>query len=330
MQINRSNDGKWIVKKRKDTHPSYQPALEKYLNVIEPFFSRAKEKSEFEFILTLLRVKGSSGPGWDTFETLQKAHKAFYQISKKFRNDDFIETQYSLLLYGLIIEASEPYEILANLINIIKGDRFLAITYYPDHLDGHGKKRSQSPADKIEQVKKMAKSVSLRLDIFDEFFDNKLRNSIFHSDYTIAGNEVRIMSPRKTYSRNEWHTLINSAFAYLEALEIIHQFYISGYKTPELIKPHPEFSHDPKEMCLTIVRKGHGLIGLKDNFTKEELSRGHIPHQIGRFMPYEERLISNKGIYLLPRNRVERINKILSKLPAFFGRFIVKKIDKHF
>ena len=287
MKIDRDDNGKWIVKEAKGTHASYSPAIEKYLNIIEPFFSQAKQKCEFEFILSLLRVKGLSGPGWDTFETLQEAHKAFYKISKKFHNDNFVETQYSLLLYGLILEASEPYEIFANLINVIDGNRFVVKTYYPDYTDGKGKTRSQSPADKIAQLKKMAKKVKLKLDIFDEFFDNKLRNSIFHSDYTISDNEIRIMHPQKIYTRDEWHTLINRALAYLEALTIVHRFHISEYKTPQSIKPHPDFSHDPKEMCITIIRKDYGLIGLKDNFTKEEIKQGHIPHQIGRFMPYE-------------------------------------------
>jgi hypothetical protein len=329
MQINCDDNGKLTVKGVKNTHASYLPALEKYLNTIEPFFSLAKQKCEFEFIFSLLRFKGLSGPGWDTFETLQEAHKAFYKISKKFHNNNFIETQYSLLLYGLILEASELYEILANLINVIDGNRFIVKTYYPDYTDDKGKTRSQSPADKMAQLKKMAKKVKLELDIFDEFFDNRLRNSIFHSDYTIWGNEVRIMHPRKIYTRDEWHTLINRALAYLGAFTIIHKFHISEYKTPQLVKPHPDFSHDQNEMCITIVRKGHGLIGLKDNFTKEEIKQGHIPHRMGRFMPYEQKLIQ-KGVYLLPRNRIERINKISSKLPPFISRFIFKKFSKYF
>ena len=330
MQIYRDeDDGRWTVKEDKSTHASYRPAAEKYLNTLDPLFSQAKQKCEFEFICTLLRVRGVEGPGWDTFETLQEAHKTFYKISKKFRNDNFVTTQYSLLLYGLILEASEPYELLANLINVIDGSRYSAGTHYPDYIDQNGKARSQSPADKMAQLKKKAKKVKLKIDIFDEFFDNKLRNSIFHSDYTISGNEVRIMHPEKIYARDEWLTLINRALSYLEALTMVYQFNISEYKTPKIIKPHPEFSADLKEMCITIVRKGHGLIGLKDNFTPEEIKLGHIPHQIGRFMPYEQKLIE-KGECLLPNNRIERINKILAKLPPFVSRFIVKRISKYF
>lgn len=148
MHIDRDDNGKWTVKEAKNTHASYCPALEKYLNTIEPFFSLAKQKCEFEFIRSLLRVKGISGPGWDAFETLQEARKAFYKISKKFHNDDFIETQYALLLYGLILEASEPYEILANLINVIDGKRFSVETHYPDHIYGEGRRQPKSPKKK--------------------------------------------------------------------------------------------------------------------------------------------------------------------------------------
>ncbi len=329
MKIERNDNGKWTVKAIKKSHPSYRQSIEKYINIIELYYSQAKHKCEFEFILTLLRFKGASGPGWDPFETLQDAHKAFYKISRKFRSDRFINKQYSLLLYGLIIEASEPYEILANLINIIDGDRYLAKTHFPDYTDSHGRIRSQSPADKIAQLKKKAKNIKLKLDIFDEFFDNKLRNSIFHSDYTISGNEVRLLNPIKIYLRDEWHTLINRSLAYLEALTIVHYFYISEYKIPQLVKPHPDFSSDPKDICITIIRKGYGLVGLKDNFTEKEIKNGHIPHRIGRFMPYEQELIE-RGIISLPKNRVKRINKILSIFPSFISRFIVKRIKKYF
>ncbi|MBI3956444.1 MAG: hypothetical protein HY340_00440 [Candidatus Kerfeldbacteria bacterium] len=329
MQVHRDEkSGRWIVGKVKNSHASYLPAFEKYLNTFDPFFVEAKKKSEFEFILTLLRVRGLSGPGWDTLETLEEAHKTFYKISKKFNDDNFIVSQYSLFLYGLILEASEPYEMFANLINIIKGDRFQAITFFPDYTDNIGKTHSQSPADKIAQLKSLAMKVRLNLDIFDEFFDNKLRNAVFHSDYTIWEHEIRIMHPEHNYARDEWHTLINRALAFFEALMMLYKFHVSEYKAPQQIKPHPDFSPDPQETCITLVRKDHGIIGLKDNFSKAEISSGHIPHRIGRFMPYEIQLIE-KGIFLLPRNRVERINAILGKLPKFVSRFIVKKIRKY-
>lgn len=328
MKFIRDDRGKWSVKKEKNVHPSYQNSLKKYLNVLEPFFNLAKQKSEFEYIFTLLNVKGASSPGWDTFDTIKNAHKSFYIIQKKLKNERAIEIQYLLLLYGLIIEASEPYEIIANLINVIKGDRYIVRTHFPDYKDQNGRNRKQSPADKIAQLKKKSKKVNLSLEIFDEFFDNNLRNSIFHSDYTVYNNEIRTMNPKRIYMENEWLNLINKTLAYFESFVIVYDFHKSEYKTPKLVKPHPDFSSDPFEMCKTIVRKGYGLIGLKDNFTEEEIKKGKIPHLIGKYYPYEQKLI-NEGMDLLPKDKIKRINNILHKLPASISRKIVKIIDNN-
>ena len=106
--------------------------------------------------------------GWDSFENLIEIHEIFYKVqSLKLRDAE--KAHYALFTYGLIIEASVPYELLANFINVIKGDRYV-LNNFPDSVDSKtGKKYSQSVLDKISQLKSWAKSVSLDLSFFDDF-----------------------------------------------------------------------------------------------------------------------------------------------------------------
>lgn len=330
MKLTRKENGEWHFPTTiKNAHSSYQPALEKYLNALDPFFARAKEKCEFEFIFSLLRVRGLAGPGWDTLRNLAEVYKSFDKINKLLRDDNVTPTHFSLFLYGLTIEASEPYELLSNLINVIEDKRYNPMSHFPDYSDGHGKMRSMSPADKITQIKSRAKKVKLNLQIFDEFFDNKLRNSVFHSDYAVYNNEIRLMNPAVVYSRDDWHKLINCAIAYYEALMTLYKYHIGQYAEPKLVKPHPDLSPDKELMFVTIIRTGHGLIGLRDNWTPEQLANGRIPYVIGRFLPYEQKLVA-KGQRILPRNKIERINTILKWLPKAVNRQLVKKLSKYY
>src|SRR6266851_9897675 len=54
---------------------------------------------------------------------------------------------------------------------------------------------------------------------------------------------------------------------------------------------HPEFSRDPDERAVVIVREGHGVVGLKDAWTPEQLKQGKISHRIGHFTAAEMRLL---------------------------------------
>lgn len=318
-------DGKW--KSTTDNNASFVDLQLFYLNRLDPVFKLAKEKCEFEFILSLLRFTGMRDAGWDSFENLIEIHRIFYKIqSLKLREAE--KAHNTLFTYGLIIEASVPYELLANLINVIKGDRYI-LANFPDHIDPNtGKNRSQTVISKIDQLKSKAKSIGIDLGFFDDFVDNKLRNGIFHSDYAVYWPEVRITHPEKKYTHDEWTLLVDKSLAYIASLINLYNSYIGSYELPEIIEPHPEFNTNGGKIT-TIVRKGYGVIGFKDTWTDDEIARGAIPHRLGRFLPYEVALIE-KGQLLLPYNKIEKFNSRIKYLPSYLKRYLVKKFRKNF
>jgi hypothetical protein len=222
----------------------------------------------------------------------------------------------------LIIESSEPYELLANLLNIIEGKRF-HIRNFPDYKDQKGRNRSQHPMDKINQLISRAKKKRLDLSILTDLADMNLRNAVFHSDYVIYKSSIRTLNPYKHYSNNEWLSLINKAMAYYESLLNLYRMHIALYNEPRIINIHPDFSKDPNAKAVTIIRKKHGLIGIRDNWTEEELKKGHIPFRLCRYLPYEAKMIDQRQL-VLPPNRITKVNKLLRWFPKRLKPYVIR------
>jgi hypothetical protein len=331
MSIIRNVDGAWEWKSKAiKLNPIYREAVINYLNILDVLFRRAKETCEFEFILTLLRFRGIEDPGWDTYENTQRVFRCISKLSKRY-SDCETKRHIYLWLYGHIIEASEPYEILANLINVIAGKRYSAENF-PHKVRGKYT-IPQSPAEKIDALNQMvgaARIEGFKLPI-EEFYDRDLRNAIFHSDYSLINGEVRIRKPLKSYSNEEINEIINKGLAYYEAFQGILSTYTAMYNEPIIISVHPEFSPDPNEKAITIVRKAHGLAGIKDNWTREEISAGYIPYRIGRFLKYEQGILAKDPFTtILPKNRAIVANKFLRIFPRFLRKIIVDKIKDKF
>ena len=292
IKLQRSHDGKWSFSEESKQklswegyHKVHHESFLRYLSDLEPAFYQAKEKCEFEFICTLLRCRGCEDAGWDPFETTLRAIPSLICLHPQI--EDF-ETKRHLELwtYGHILEASEPYEVLANLIAVSKGDRFNAQVFPPDKGG-----RPKSPGEKIRAIDKMAQATGLSSVVIPlkEIWNRDLRNSIFHADYSIHGGDLRTVRPLAEYTNDAIMTLVNKTLGYLWAFTTLYRLYRVEYKQSKIIDVHPEFSRRPNEKAIVIVRGNYGAIGLKDAWSKEQISEedGIIPWRIGRFYPHE-------------------------------------------
>jgi hypothetical protein len=269
----------------------------RYLNAFNKIFKSAFEKCEFSSLLTLFAVRGVEDAGWDPYESSKEIINSINENSNKIGNY-IAEKNLQLWLYGHILEASEPYEKIANLLDILTGETYIAWKFPPN-------KRGvpQTPGQKIQQISDKSRKLGfLEIgDIYKEFWDKDLRNSIFHSDYILYGEELRTLRPLRIYTADDINKLINYTLAYFQVINYLYRWYIASYTESKVIKPHPSFITSRNEMARIIVRIGHGAIGIKDNWTLEELRRGHIPYRIGRFYPEETKLLDQ--------------NPLLSELP---------------
>jgi len=293
VPLRRDKDGVWTVEfdetekeKREQSHPSYIEALPRYLTALDPAFEGARQTSEFNFLFSLFAIRGMQDAGWDPYETTVRAIKAIREVHGQIKGE--ANRDLALWLYGHIMEASEPYEFLANLIDVAVGGRFLG-ERFPPHSNG----APLSPQIKISRLTKQATAAGMSGVVIpmSEAWNREFRNAIFHADYTLYGPEVRTIRPYRSYSHDQVMTLVNRALAYHEAMSILRRSHIESYTEPVIIPADPRFTGDPHEDAIVIVREGYGAIGLKDAWTEQELGQGRIPYRLGRFSLEEMKVL---------------------------------------
>jgi hypothetical protein len=304
MSLVRNDDGTWFFKidnheqsKTDDFHPTYFEALPRYATALDPAFTLARKKCEFEFLFSLLRVRGLQDAGWDPYETTLRAIPALKKVHGQI--SEFEAARHlQLWIYGHILEASEPYELLANLVDVANGGRF-KVECFPPKKGGF----PQSPGEKIAQIEKAAAKTSIP-DVttpLREIWNRDFRNAIFHADYILYGSDVRTVKPPHTYSHDEVMTLVNRAFEYHEVLAGLYKVHIESYKEPKKINVHPQWRGYPEERAVVIVREGYGVVGLKDAWEPSQIQAGKIPFRIGHFTQDEIDLLgSDHTIEKLP------------------------------
>jgi hypothetical protein len=278
----------------------YCDSLGSYLNIFDRAYSRALNKSEFELISLLIRVRhGMQDPGWDPFESTQATVRS---VRRAIELVDTYEAERTLQvwLYGHIVEASEPYEIIMNLTRIADGKRYHTYCFPP--RDG---RRPQSPGEKIHQIEQGAALVELP-DLalpLREIWDRDLRNAIFHSDYSLRGSDVTTRNPLNVWSDEQIMGYINRALAFFDALVTVDAIYRASFDKPRVIPVHPEFAKWPGEMAWVIVREDYGAIGLRDALDEAELREGKIPWSFGRFLKNElDQMITGRHVVWFPKN----------------------------
>lgn len=192
MQVARDEQGIWTVDSTEDERGQkgdYLPEFEKHLNRFDGLFRAAQAKDQFQFILSLLGIRGMQAAGWDAFENTVNAIDAAVRLHNE-ASDSTAAAHLRLWIYGHIVEASEPYELVANLLGIIDGGTFEAARF-PDQSG-----RPQSPGAKMSWIEQRATNVGFPrvAEPFRSRWDRVLRNSIFHSDYALHGQEMRLVS----------------------------------------------------------------------------------------------------------------------------------------
>jgi hypothetical protein len=86
-----------------------------------------------------------------------------------------------------------------------------------------------------------------------------LRNSIFHSDYSLHGGEVRFRNGDgrpSVYGHDQILTLVNRALAYFDALRVLRIFFLASYTEPKEIPVHPKNAGSPNERAIVMFREG--------------------------------------------------------------------------
>jgi hypothetical protein len=291
MQLARDEEGVWTAKVPEDekerSSPELVEAMPRYLTILDALFHRAQSANELEFLFSLFRVRGFQDPGWDPYETTLQSIPPLVACAETTR-DALASQHLRLWIYGHIVEASEPYELIANLVEVARGKHYAWNTNFLT-----GGNSTPSPGKKIEHIVRIAAEAGIeQIGVpLKEVWFRELRNAVFHADYILYGGGVRLANPPKEFSESDILRIVNRAIAYHSALALIFRCYVSDYNEPVTIPNSPHFSGDPQLEWRVVVRDRCGAVGVKHNWTPEQVREGKIPVHVGRFFEDEAELL---------------------------------------
>lgn len=188
----------------KETKGSYEATRERYVEILRPLFMPADPISNdiLNYFASLLRILGMEDSGWDPYlesrTTLEDLNSLFKIKLPEgcFPDPNATLWRIGLLLYSHVVEMDAPYEVLTNLLRFRLGKGYNPNAFF-EFLTGTEKKsfkrRSISTPRKIKIVKELSVEAGLPEvgKIFDEFYNNHLRNAVGHSDYILADEGFR-------------------------------------------------------------------------------------------------------------------------------------------
>lgn len=162
-------------------------------------FQKAHEASPFDMLCTLLRPRGMHDAGWDVLDESQGTFDDFNWMLDHAQKEKGAASarRFALHYYCFLIEMSPVHEVILNVLRVISGQRYLPFPFA--HLNK--KKRKGDPwgvvppsmTVKIREVLTLA-GVSGEKDLTEHIkyvFDDKIRNAIAHSDYTLTDSSFR-------------------------------------------------------------------------------------------------------------------------------------------
>lgn len=277
----RATDGEWRGQGSSAKLTIYQQKLVEYLNFLDPIFRDVQMKDEFGFLWILLNIRRLSPVKWKSFEVLKDIEIIFEAVNKTLGTWKGANAHTGLFRYGLVVESDEVYGFILNLLRCLNDEPPLITPFFPtitNDIKGKEIKITLKPKDKIAQIKSLAKQSKIDFYLFDEFYDNKLRNAIFHSAYhfdpydgslTIIGDAVvrrdgkaqKVDDPDIIYTHEQLLGITNKSFAFFSALMILRETYMKSYEGGiEIVGTHEFIPHK----FTTVAKEGIGLIGLME------------------------------------------------------------------
>jgi hypothetical protein len=181
----------------------YDSKRDEYIELLKPLFLPADPVSNdiILYFASLLRALGMEDHGWDPYaesRSLLEDINGFFFVKlpkKHFKEPERTHWRLGLILYSHILEMDAPYEVITNLLRFKLGKGYSPNPFFQFLTEREKKgfqKNGISTFRKIEIIKKLSdESDSGLARIFDEFYNNKLRNAIAHADFILSEEDFR-------------------------------------------------------------------------------------------------------------------------------------------
>jgi hypothetical protein len=158
---------------------------------LDNLFQSARDKDEFEFVLTLINYKGIGHK--EATSNLFEWFDAIECYSTLFKSSDSKKhkVRIGLLLYSTFFESSDLYNVIGNLARINLGFRASSYLYYK-HSNAE---RWYGTGEKISRIEEIL--IDSGFEPIQHFFEKshhkQLRNTFFHSAYSIIDDTYQLL-----------------------------------------------------------------------------------------------------------------------------------------
>lgn len=242
---------------------NYKKFEREYIDIFQSIFEAAREVCEFNFIMSLLAIRGISDTGWEPYENTVDVAQEVHKQQGKFEYS--LRVNMNLWLYVNLIECSEHFELIANMLRTFKEEDYIIA----NHKDRNFVNLKIS--SKIDRLHKIAKGTGFEevVSPFQQSYNSRLRNAIGHGDYALKGGKeggVTVSDDEGfpvIFSHQETTDFVNRGLALHAAISGLRGHYIKSYKKSRVIKSSPGFGHGTPIDITIIVRKKHGLLGIR-------------------------------------------------------------------
>ena len=247
------------------------------LDVLTDLFERAKSEDEFEFICTLLRLRGMEDAGWDT---LEESRLLMTQVISQTEApiDELFRVRLFLFLYCHATEMYDLYHLVGNLLRVILGDRY---SLNPFAAGTHGYKAAATkPTSKVARIQEWADQADIPEvgDLLKALLVSPVRNAFFHSDYVLYRGEFRIKRGQGVNQDGlvskvvplEWllpriELALNTVLGLVDLLQD-HQ---ASYDRPKILQGRFRADGGLMDMEL-IISEGYGVTGFRSPPTQPD------------------------------------------------------------
>jgi len=232
---------------------------------LNSLFEEAKQKSEFDFVLTLMNYRGMGTHKLTTnlYEWFD-AIKFYKSLYNKYEGKE--KTRIATLLYSTFFENSDFYNIIGSLCNVKLGYKGSSYLFWKtkkyDKLLGIGEKQ-----DALFELLHDADKPNI-ISFFNENHHKQIRNTFFHSAYALSDEDYILHDSEPIYierlgisSFNVTEFLypkVDNIILFFEAFREVYLASFASYKTDKEV-----IGNFPNPSKVTIFGDEEGLKGFK-------------------------------------------------------------------
>jgi len=253
-----------------------QEAYTRYYEYLKALFKKAIEQNAVQSLYNTLQVSGMHYGHWDpTYEIYDFFEDFNILLNEETKKNPSSKRVYriGLLMYCHALEMALPWNFLVNTLNIINGQQYNVSPFLDLRRRHRGSiySRPASTKQKVNRVKKIARDIKedKLIEIIDEFYNDKVRNSFYHSDYCVTNNEFRYSDEGIASSLpiEEIERLITKCFAFYEAFFQAHGWTKVFYKAVKSFHKWPNYE------VFEILKNDKEVYGFKVHFSNGQVAK---------------------------------------------------------